>query len=99
VAVVVLTVKVEVAVPLAGGVTEVGERPQVTVAFTGAIAQVNPTAELKPYWDAAEMVEEVLFPTTVIAEAGEAEMVKPLTVSVSVAVWVKEPEVPVTVVV
>ena len=80
-AVVVLTVKVEVAVPLAGGVTDAGERPQVTVALTGAIAQVNPTAELNPYWDATEIDEMVLFPTTVIAEAGTAEIVKPLTVS------------------
>ena len=40
----VATVKVEAAVPLAIGVTEAGERLQVTVTLVGEIPQVNPTA-------------------------------------------------------
>ena len=47
VAVVVFTVKVEAAVPLAAGVTDAGAKLQVTVALAGKIPQVNATAELK----------------------------------------------------
>jgi hypothetical protein len=77
------TDNVEVAVPFTAGVTEGAERVQRTVGETGAIAQVNPTAELKPLRDVTVMVEVVvLFPTTVVAEAGEEDKEKLLTVSV-----------------
>ena len=76
VAVVVFTVNVEVIVPFAAGVTEAGEREQVTVAFTGAIAQVRPTAALKLFTDVTVIVELVEFPIVVVAEAGVAVMLK-----------------------
>jgi hypothetical protein len=74
--VVVATVKTDVIVPLAAGVTDAGARPQVTVAFTGTIAQVNPTAELKLLSDVTVIVDVVEFPAAVVAEAGEALRLK-----------------------
>jgi hypothetical protein len=94
---VVLTVKVEAAVPLAAGVTEIKLNPQATVAFTGAIAQVNATEELNPFRDATVIVEVVEFPATVVADVGEAVRLKSYTARVYAAVWVNAPEVPVTV--
>ena len=64
------TVKTDVTVPFAAGVTDAGTRPQVTVALTGAIVQVRATAELKLFNDVTVMVEVVLFPATVVAETG-----------------------------
>jgi hypothetical protein len=67
---------------LAAGVTETGARTQVTVAFTGAIAQVNPTAELKPLSEVTVILEDPPFPAITVAEAGEALKLKSFTVSV-----------------
>ena len=75
-AVVVPTVKVDVADPFAAGVTEVKLNPQVTVALTGETAQVSVTAALKLLSDVTVMVELVEFPTVVVAEAGFAVMLK-----------------------
>ena len=77
-----MTVKVDVTVPLAAGVTDVGTTLQVTVAFTGAIAQVNATAELKLLSDVTVMVEVLEFPATVVADVGEAVRLKSYTVRV-----------------
>lgn len=59
---------------------------QVTVAFTGALAQERATAELKLLKDATVIVEVVEFPTVVAAEAGEAVKVKSPTVTLTVVV-------------
>ena len=67
-----MTVKVDVTVPLAAGVTDAGAKEQVTVAFTGAIVQASPTAELKLFNEVTVMVEVVLFPAAVFAAAGVA---------------------------
>ena len=92
-----LTVKVDPIVPLAAGVTEAGAKEQVTVAFTGEIAQLNATARLKPFSDVTVMFELPLFPIIIVAEAGEALKLKSFKVRVYVVVWVTEPDVPVTV--
>lgn len=76
---VVFTVRVELTVPLAEGVTDDGAREQVTVASTGAIEQVNATAELKLLRDATVMVEAVGLPATVKADAGDAVTLKSVT--------------------
>ena len=81
-----VTVRVEVAVPLPTGVTDAGARLQVTVALTGAIVQVNATAELKLLREVTVIVEVVLFPATVVAETGDALKLKSFTVRVYVAV-------------
>jgi hypothetical protein len=49
---------------------------QVTVALTGEIPQVNPTAELKLLSEVTVIVAVVEFPIVVVAEAGEALMLK-----------------------
>ena len=64
-------VNVALAVPLAAGVTDAGARLQVTVAFTGAIAQVSPTAELKLFNDVTVIVDIAIFPAVIVAVAGE----------------------------
>ena len=97
VAVVVFTVKIEIIVPLAGGVTDAGAKEQVTVAFTGAIAQVNPTAELKLLKEVTVIVEVPPFPAIVVAEVGEEPRLKSFTVNAKVVVWITDPDVPVTV--
>jgi hypothetical protein len=74
-------VKVDVAVPFAAGVTDAGAKLQVTVAFTGEIAQVNPTAKLKLFNDVTVIVEVALFPAAVVADVGEAVKLKSLTVN------------------
>ena len=86
VAVVVFTVKVDPAVPLAAGVTDAGAKPQVTVAFTGAIAQVKDTAVLKPLKEVTVMVDVVEFPATVVAEIGAALKLKSFKIKEYVAV-------------
>jgi hypothetical protein len=93
----VFTVKVDPAVPLAAGVTDAGANPQVTVAFTGAIAQLNATAELNPFNDVTVIVAEPEFPAITVAAVGEAVTLKSFTVKLNVAVWVNAPEFPVTV--
>ena len=66
---------------MAAGVTDAGAKLQVTVEFTGAIVQVNATAELKLLREVTVIVEVVLFPAAVVAEAGEAVKLKLLTVN------------------
>jgi hypothetical protein len=66
---------------LAAGVTEAGAKEQVTVAFTGAIAQVKATAELKLLSEVTVMVEVVLFPAAVVADTGDAVKLKSFTVN------------------
>jgi hypothetical protein len=66
----------EVIVPFAAGVTDAGVSVQVTEAFTGAIAQVNPTAALKLFTDVTVMVELVEFPTVVVTATGVALRLK-----------------------
>jgi hypothetical protein len=75
------TVKVDVIVPLAAGVTEAGAKPQVTVAFAGVVVQVNPTIELNPLKEVTVIVDVVLFPAGVVAETGEALKLKSFTVN------------------
>jgi hypothetical protein len=78
----VLTVRVDPAVPFAIGVTDAGEREQVTVAFTGEIPQVNATAELNPLNDVTVIVALVEFPIVVVAVAGTEERLKSFKVTV-----------------
>lgn len=66
----------DVIVPFAAGVTDAGEKLQVRVALTGVMAQVKPTAELKLLTDVTVIVEAVEFPAVVVAEAGDALIVK-----------------------
>jgi hypothetical protein len=82
---------------LAAGVTDAGANEQVTVAFTGAIAQVNATAELKLFNEVTVIVEVVLLPAAVVADAGEAVKLKSFTVNAYAAVRFCPPEAPVTV--
>ena len=73
-------------VPFAAGVTDAGEREQVTVALTGEIAQVNATAELKLLNDVTVIVEVPPFPTIAVAEIGDALKLKSFTVNAKVVV-------------
>jgi hypothetical protein len=82
---------------LAAGVTDAGAKLQVTVAFTGAIAQVNATAELKLFNDVTVIVVVVLFPAAVVAETGNALKAKSFTETVKVVVRFCPAEDPVTV--
>jgi hypothetical protein len=80
--VVVFTVNVEVIVPLATGVTEAGESEQVTVALVGDMEQDKATAELKLLIDVTVIVEVVELPAAVVADTGDADKLKSLTVNV-----------------
>ena len=82
----VVTVKTANAVPLATGVTKAGATLQVTVAFTGAIAQVKDTAVLKPLKEVTVIVDVVEFPATVVAEIGAALKLKSFKIKEYVAV-------------
>ena len=62
--------------PLAIGVIGVGDKPQVTVALTGAMAQLKPTAELKPLRDVAVNVEVPPFPAIRVELAGDVLKLK-----------------------
>lgn len=75
-AVVVAKVKVEAEVPFAAGVTEDGASEHVTVGVAGEIPQVRLTAALKLLTEVTVMVEVVVFPIVVVAEAGTALTVK-----------------------
>ena len=75
----VVTVRVEEIVPFAAGVTDAGANEQVIVAVDGAIPQVRLAAELNPLREVTVIVEVVLLPATVVAEAGLAAIVKSLT--------------------
>ena len=68
----VATVRVERALPFAAGVTDAGDKLQVTAALTGTIEQERVTAELKLFADKTEIVEVVELPAMVVAEAGDA---------------------------
>jgi hypothetical protein len=81
VVVVVPTVKLDVAVPLATGVMDVKLNPQVTVELTGATEQVSATAELNALKEVTVMVEFVEFPAIEVAETGVALKVKLFTVN------------------
>jgi hypothetical protein len=83
-----VTVNVDVAVPFAAGVTDVGTTLQVTVAFTGAIAQESDTAALNPFNDATVIVDVVLLPAAVFADTGVALKAKSFTDTVKVVVRV-----------
>jgi hypothetical protein len=80
--VVVFTVKVELAVPFAAGVTDAGVSVQVTVALAGVTAQERPTAELNPLKEVTVIFEVPLFPAITVAETGEALKLKSMTVRV-----------------
>jgi hypothetical protein len=84
---------------LATGVTVAGAKEQVTVAFTGAIAQLNATAKLNPFNDVTVIVAEPEFPAITVAAVGDAVTLKSFTIKLNVAVWVNAPEVPVKVIV
>jgi hypothetical protein len=64
--------RMDVAVPLATGVTDRGDKLQDIVALIGEIAQVNPTAELKLFTEVTVMVELVELPAVVVADEGIA---------------------------
>ena len=66
---------------MAAGVTDAGEREQVTVAFTGEIEQVSATARLKLLTDVTVIVEVVELPAAVVAEAGDVLRLKSFTVN------------------
>ena len=66
---------------MAAGVTEVKLNPQVTVELIGAIAQVNVTAALKAFNEVTVIVDAVEFPIVVIADAGDADKLKSITVN------------------
>jgi hypothetical protein len=83
---VVETVKVDVAVPLAAGVTDVKLNPQVTEAFTGTDAQVNATAELKLFNEVTVIVEVAEFPAITAADTGDAVRLKSFTVKTKIVV-------------
>jgi hypothetical protein len=73
---------VELPVPLATGVTDAGVSVQITVALTGAIAQVNPTAELKLFKEVTVTFEFIESPATTVPETGNALRLKSLTIKV-----------------
>jgi hypothetical protein len=66
--------KVDEALPLAGGVTDVGFKLQVIVPF--GEEQVSPVAELKLFTEVNVNVEVVEAPTLIIADPGERPMLK-----------------------
>jgi hypothetical protein len=95
-----VSVNVEVALPFAGGVTGFAENDAVTPL--GRLLALNVVAELKPFWLVMVIVLFPLLPWAMVREDGEAPMVKfavpeALTVSVTVVVAVRLPEVPVMV--
>ena len=69
-----LTVRVLLALPLAGGVTEAGLKPQVTPA--GSPVQARPTAEPKALTLATVTVVVPAWPWAMLSEEGEAAIVK-----------------------
>lgn len=67
-------VKVEVALPFAGGVTGLGEKAAVTPV--GKPEALSVVAELNPFWLVMVMVLVPLEPWVTVTELGEAPMVK-----------------------
>lgn len=95
-----VSVKVEVTLPLAGGVTGLGENAAVTPV--GKPDALNVVAELKLFRLVTVTVLVPLPPCVTVTEEGEAPIEKSavaavFTVSVMVAVCVSEPETPVMV--
>src|SRR3984885_15898823 len=95
-----VSVRVEVALPFAGGVTEVGENTAVTPV--GRPEAVSAVAELKLFWLVMVIVLVPLLPCFTVSEVGEAPIVKfgvavALTVIDSVVVATRLPDVPVIV--
>jgi hypothetical protein len=95
-----VSVSVEVALPFAGGVTGLVENAAVTPV--GRPLALNVVAELKPPVLVMVMVLVPFAPWVTVTDAGEAPMVKfgvavALTVSATVVVAVRLPEVPVIV--
>jgi len=93
-------VRVELALPLAGGVTGFGEKAAVTPE--GKPVALRLVAELKPFKLVMVVVLVPVPPCATFTEVGEVAMEKSgaaaaVMVSEMVAVWVSEPEVPVTV--
>src|ERR1700704_621865 len=68
-------VKVEVALPFAGGVTGLGEKAAVTPLGRAEVLSV--VAELKPFTLVTVMVLEALEPRATLTALGEAAIVKP----------------------
>jgi hypothetical protein len=90
-------VKVEVALPPGGGVTETGENDAVTPL--GRPEALRATGELKLFTLVIVMVLVAVPPWVTLTKEGEAEMVKsgtgaPVTVSDMLKVRVKDPLVP-----
>jgi hypothetical protein len=97
---------VTVKAPLADALHDKDELP-APVTLVGLNVQVRPvdgdtiaeraTAPLKPFTAVTVIVEVAVPPTLIDAEVGLALIVKSWTMNVTVAVWVKDPLVPVTV--
>jgi hypothetical protein len=67
------------------------------VALVGDTAKVKATAELNPFREVTVIFDVPLFPAITIEEVGDAPKLKSIKVKLYVAVWVVEPDVPVTV--
>src|SRR5229473_6588415 len=70
-----VNVRVEVALPLAGGVTGLVENAAVTPL--GSPEALSVVAELNPFWLVTVMVLVALVPCCMLTELGDAETVKP----------------------
>src|SRR5689334_5536732 len=68
------TVRVLVALPPEGGVTDAGLKPQVTPA--GRPVQDRPVDALKPFWLVTVTVLVLLVPCAVLSDDGDAEIAK-----------------------
>lgn len=95
-----VNVRVEVALPFAGGVTGFVEKAAVTPV--GKPVVVSVVAELKLFWLVMVTVLVPVPPCVTATDEGEAPMVKfgvaaAFTVRAMLVVWVVVPEVPVTV--
>ena len=95
-----VSVSVEVTLAFAGGVTGLGEKPAVTPVGNPEAESV--VAELKPFWLATVMVLVPVLPWLIDSVEGDAVTVKfgvpaAFTVSETVVVAVRLPDVPVIV--
>jgi len=92
-----VSVRVEVALPLAGGVTGLVENAAVTPE--GRPDALSVVAELKPFWLVMVIVLVPLLPCVMVTDVGDAPMVKlgdaaAVTVSEMVVLAFRLPEVP-----
>jgi len=69
----------------------------VQVRPAGETAEVRATVPVNPFTGATVIVEVALAPTTAVTLVGLAVTVKSVTVTMTVAVWVIVPLVPVTI--